>query len=197
MKIGTRSLLFGYHQFLIHPLFVALSWWRLYGFPWDVRLWVAFIVHDWGYWGKPNMDGQEGELHPWTGAKIMGFLFDARDQWGHKQPLRSRTAAVLGTICDLIWGHCPERCNWYCFTFYHSRFLAKRYGRKTSRLCVADKAVALIMPMWLQLVLWNLSGEIHEYMLGQNGRTSGVGLTQVQWYREMRKVLEAFVQENT
>ena len=37
MKIGTRSVLFGAHQFATHPWFVAAAWWRLYGFPWDPR----------------------------------------------------------------------------------------------------------------------------------------------------------------
>ena len=76
MKIGTRSLLFGAHQFLIHPWFVAEAWRRLFGFPFDPRLWVLFFVHDWGYCGKPNMDGPEGEQHPYLGAQIMGALFD-------------------------------------------------------------------------------------------------------------------------
>lgn len=71
MKIGTKSVLFGAHQFLIHPWFVALGWWKLYGFPFDPRLWVAFFVHDLGYIGKPNMDGPEGERHPVFGASIM------------------------------------------------------------------------------------------------------------------------------
>ena len=76
MKVGTKSVLFGYHCFFIHPFFVALAWWKLYGFPWDIRLWVAFFVHDIGYWGKPNMDGPEGETHPIFGARIMERLFD-------------------------------------------------------------------------------------------------------------------------
>lgn len=75
MNIGTKSLLFGVHQVFIHPWFVAWGWWKLYGFPWDPRLWVAFFVHDLGYWGKPNMDGPDGELHPYLGARIMGKLF--------------------------------------------------------------------------------------------------------------------------
>jgi hypothetical protein len=75
MKIGTKSVLFGAHCLLIHPLFVALAWWKLYGFPFDPRLWVAFFVHDLGYIGKPNMDGPEGELHPYWGACLMGALF--------------------------------------------------------------------------------------------------------------------------
>jgi hypothetical protein len=75
MKVGTKSVLFGAHQFILHPLLMALAWWRLYGFPADPRLWVAFVVHDLGYIGKPNMDGPEGETHVELGARIMGRLF--------------------------------------------------------------------------------------------------------------------------
>lgn len=75
MNIGTKSVLFGAHRFLIHPWFVAAAWWQLYGFPWDARLWFAFFLHDIGYLGKPNMDGPEGERHVEPGANIMGGLF--------------------------------------------------------------------------------------------------------------------------
>lgn len=75
MKLGTKSVLFGAHCFIIHPIFLFIAWCKLYGFPFDPRLWVAFFVHDLGYIGKPNMDGEEGETHVELGAKIMGFLF--------------------------------------------------------------------------------------------------------------------------
>ena len=75
MRIGTKSILFGAHQFILHPLMVALAWWKLYGFPWDPRLWVAFFVHDMGYWRKPNIDGKEGERHPFCGAEFMYRFF--------------------------------------------------------------------------------------------------------------------------
>jgi hypothetical protein len=80
MSIGTKSVLYGAHCFLIHPWFVARAWWTLYGFPWDPRLWVAFFVHDLGYWGKPNMDGPEGEEHPKFGGDVMHILFGPT--WG-------------------------------------------------------------------------------------------------------------------
>jgi len=63
MKIGTKSLLFGVHQFVLHPLFVWVSWRKLFGRPtWGELL--AIVIHDWGYWGCPNMNGEEGEQHP-------------------------------------------------------------------------------------------------------------------------------------
>lgn len=77
MKAGPKSVLFGAHQFMVHPWFVAAAWWKLYGFPWDPRLWVAFFVHDLGYlfYNCPNMDGPEGERHVEWGAAVMGRLF--------------------------------------------------------------------------------------------------------------------------
>ena len=75
MKIGTKSVLFGAHCFILHPWFVAAAWWRLFGFPWDPRLWMSFGLHDLGYWGKPNMDGPEGEKHVEWAANLMGRWF--------------------------------------------------------------------------------------------------------------------------
>lgn len=149
MRIGTKSVLFGAHTFWLHPWFVALAWWKLYGFRpvvirrslvnppgittslWDPRLWLAFFVHDIGYLGKPNMDGPEGEGHPQVGARIMYRLFGA---------------------------------PWEDLVLYHSRYLAKRDGRRYSVLCVADKLAIALTPAWLYLPLVHLSGEIEEYM---------------------------------
>lgn len=80
MTVGTKSVLFGVHQFLIHPLMIFLAWRRLYGFPYDPRLWFCFFFHDFGYIGKPNMDGPEGESHPEFGAAFIERLFGL--QWG-------------------------------------------------------------------------------------------------------------------
>lgn len=177
MKIGTRSILFGAHQFLIHPLFVALAWWRLYGFPWDPRLWVAFLVHDLGYWGKPNMDGPEGEDHPRLGASIMGKLFDRDLEFDFLCPHPQCEGGYLTdedadayVPPDGAWP-CPvcerQRAQsryWHDFTLYHSRFIARRNDRNFSRLCVADKLAGCLEPDWFYLGRVILSGEIHEYM---------------------------------
>ena len=90
MKIGTKSVLFGAHCFFLHPLFVAAAWKKLYGFPLDPRLWIAFFVHDLGYFGKPNMDGEEGELHPYFGAKVMRIF---GKKWYHFTLYHSRFLA--------------------------------------------------------------------------------------------------------
>jgi len=74
MSIGTKSVLLGAHCFFVHPFFVALAWSRLYGFPRDWHLWLAFFVHDLGYAGKENLDGPEGEEHVHFGAAVMRRL---------------------------------------------------------------------------------------------------------------------------
>lgn len=177
MNIGTRSILFGAHQFLLHPCLVFLGWWKLYGFPWDPRLWVAFIVHDLGYWGKPNMDGPEGETHPEFGAKLMCALFEV--------PFYGR------------W-----RKPWYDFTISHSRFYARKAGIEPSRLCYADKMATAIMPWWLYLPLVNLTGEIHEYMDVSLHRKEGGKYShemrllgsQREWFASMQKYMLAYIE---
>jgi hypothetical protein len=93
LPLGTRSVLCGAHQFLLHPLFVFAAWWQLYGFPADPRLYVAFIVHDLGYVGKRDMDGVEGQFHPELGGRIMTRLFGP--QWGAFTRRHSRYYARL------------------------------------------------------------------------------------------------------
>ena len=77
MRVGTKSVLFGVHAIWIHPFFVAWAWGKLFGFPWDFRLWVAFFVHDTGYLCKRDMEGFDGQRHVLLGGRIMGWLFDA------------------------------------------------------------------------------------------------------------------------
>ena len=77
MTTGTKSLLFGVHQFIWHPITVFLAWKKLYGWP-DWKTMICIIIHDWGYWGSPNMDGPEGERHPVRAANIASNLLDTR-----------------------------------------------------------------------------------------------------------------------
>lgn len=192
MTIGTKSVLFGAHQFLIHPWFVAAAWWKLYGFPFDPRLWMAFFVHDLGYIGKPNLDGAEGETHVELGASIMHWLFD----W---IPYRAEI---------LLWplrGVYARNTRWRDFCLYHSRFYAKRDGQKHSRLCVADKLAICLTPAWLYLPMVRATGEIHEYMKLSKGareqeskyvRMSIYDPEQSKWYANVQTYLRAWVNEH-
>lgn len=172
MTSGTKSVLYGAHAFWLHPWFVAWAWWKLYGFPWDPRLWVAFFVHDLGYIGKPNMDGEEGEQHPHLGATIMGALFDVRGWRGDVDFI----ARLMNAICGDAFARVRftgRPCSWYQFVFYHSRYLAKRYGVQPSRLCVADKLALALTPWWLYLPMVRATGEIREYMAHAQYRATG------------------------
>lgn len=93
MNVGTKSVLFGAHCFFIHPLMLWRAWTKLYGFPWDPRYYFAFFLHDFGYLGKPNMDGEEGQTHPEFGANIMRWLFG--DVWGDFCLFHSRRYAKV------------------------------------------------------------------------------------------------------
>lgn len=74
MEIGKRSLLFGVHQFLWHPITVAIAWWRLFGRPTWKEL-VCIVIHDWGYWHSPNIDGPQGEAHTELGGRLASRWF--------------------------------------------------------------------------------------------------------------------------
>lgn len=181
MKVGTKSVLFGAHCFFLHPWFVALAWWKMYGFPFDPRLWVAFFVHDLGYIGKPNMDGPEGETHPKLGAAIMR-LFDMKPcdwewrEWSHGGkgvPWRCGTEEFNALLLDgwqiieiassfTLLGR--PRYRWSDFCLLHSRYYAKALGRSYSRLCVADKMAFVLTPAWLYLPMVKATGEINEYL---------------------------------
>lgn len=183
MRIGTRSVLYGAHCFFLHPWFVALAWWRLYGFPWDPRLWVAFFVHDLGYWGKPNMDGLEGESHPAFGARLMTRLFDRSES--------PQERAAWGIVTGRGWP--PDRPwinlgTWGRFTYFHSRFLAKRACMDFSRLCVADKLAVALEPWWLYLPRVIATGEIEEYMAASRAAALGRDKLGGSKYRGERQV---------
>lgn len=80
MTLGTKTLLFGVHQIFIHPLMVTWAWVVLYKtFP-TWRELVCILIHDWGYWGKSDLKGAEGDTHPLLGAKIATKFFGKR--WG-------------------------------------------------------------------------------------------------------------------
>ncbi len=102
MRVGTKSVIFGVHSILVHPFFVAWAWLRLYGFPWDPRLWLAFLVHDVGYVGKANMEGSEGQQHVVLGGRIMGWLCGA--EWrdfvlGHPRHWAARVGKKYSKLC--------------------------------------------------------------------------------------------------
>ena len=160
MRVGTKSILFGVHQFLIHPYFVVKAWRIIYHRGPSLNEFRAIVTHDLGYWGSPNMDGEEGEKHPQIAAN-----------WWLKK------GTYIGDfVAKEILGH--------------SRFYAAHEGIGLSNLFRADKLSYALYPRWLYLLLGNLSGEIHEYMRqarnGKYRKHSRNGTSQVSWLVEMQ-----------
>jgi len=82
MKEGTKSLLFGCHQFILHPIFVIIAWYKLgYGNPkfWEL---VCIFLHDIGHWQKDYLsDYKQKEQHWKLGAEIALRLFGLDGWW--------------------------------------------------------------------------------------------------------------------
>jgi len=178
MNIGTRSLLFGAHQFLWHPLTVALAYRRLFRRWPDAVGCLCILLHDAGYWGCPNIDGKEGKLHPLRGAQLAGkIVYRLRRLFCGRQESRLSSA--------LLASEAAERC------LLHSGSLAQEAGMAPSDICWADKYVVCLEPEWFYLFRTWLSGESKEFV--QNAVSSGhlpAGTTNIEWHRWYRnKVL--------
>lgn len=148
----------------------------MYGFPFDPRLWVCFFVHDLGYWGKPNMDGKEGERHVLFGADLVGRLFD----WYQCRPFTGK----------------PRRWNSLCV--YHSRYWAAIHKVQPSRLCFADKLAFILYPRWLALFLYTLTGEWKEYYEAHKHEVKydpQAKVTMTLWYDESVEYVAKWIEE--
>ena len=74
MTLGTKTVLFGFHQFLIHPIIVTIAWIRLYKSLPTFKEFICICLHDIGYIGKNDIKGEEGDRHPELGARIANRL---------------------------------------------------------------------------------------------------------------------------
>jgi hypothetical protein len=171
MKTGTKSLLIGVHQFLWHPITVLLAWHELYGWPTWKEL-ICIIVHDWGYWGSPDMDDEVGNRHPVRGAEIAHRYLDHGTYGGF---------------------------TYYYICLLHSRHMADEAGFFPSRLCWADKLSCKYDPWWLYLPRAILSGEIHEYRKhAAEFGTVPLSASHREWYRlaQSRMIGKAYRQDS-
>lgn len=196
MTTGTKSILFGAHTWFIHPFFVAWAWTKLYGFPWSLKLWIAFVVHDWGYWGKSRMDDEIGETHPILGARIMSFLFDFGER-GLGPGYDMSDPINYIAVKDPTSGRTHIFGRWGQFALLHSRYFAKKLNQPFSRLCVADKLAIALTPAWLYLPGVSATGEIHEYLKNaQNAEAAywkPTGYDKRKWYAELQRYMIEWV----
>jgi len=179
MNVGTKSLLFGVHQFIWHPITVWLAWVHLNkSYP---RWWecVAIFTHDLGYWGKSDMDGEDGRTHPVAGANLAY-------NWTYK----------LGRWCGLNHVAASGRAHRaWTQAIGHSRYYAQANNLKVSTLFFADKCAILFDPKYWYLFRAILSGELEEYISNApqevQSRVNWTGAPAwFDWYRA--KVIDKF-----
>lgn len=159
MTTGTKSLLFGVHQFIWHPITVYIAWYKLYKKRPNWKETLCIIFHDWGYWGKAKMDDEAGQKHPELGAEIAYWLFDRDDVQ-----------------------------EYYFLCLYHSRHYAKNDDTEPSKLCWADKMSILLDPWWLYLPRAWASGELKEYRENCSHLVD-MNKSHLAWYRFIRAYL--------
>ena len=165
MNVGTKSILFGVHQFLWHPWTVGRAWRHIHGRWPTFSQWLCIFVHDLGYWGCPNMDGVEGKEHPVRGAELAESLCYYRWRLKYKASIADRMAKAA-----------------YRWTLGHSTHYAKAHlNGRVSELYLADKASILFDPPWFYLLRGWLSGETAEYV-----RNEDPSLTVRQWLESYR-----------
>jgi len=204
MRVGTKSLLVGAHQFLWHPFTVWLSWRKIYGQWPDWKVCVCIFLHDIGYWGKRNMEGtgntflaagdapidenyEDGIYHTIGGARIAQNWLDVQPilvDRGYKKKVCLRKAGT----------------KYMFLVLFHSRTYASLYGEEPSDMCWPDKYCVAFDPWWLYLPRVILSGEIKEYRtlaaeLGEVPLTAG----HREWYRwtQERMIRKALNRDTT
>jgi hypothetical protein len=114
--------------------------------------WVAIFCHDIGYWGKPNMDGPEGQTHPEAGARLAKQIVHRVGFW----------------IFDNSFSGDEKRCYYagvaHDLALYHSSAYAKANGQPTSALYWPDKLSIFFDPRWFYLLRAKATGEVWEYI---------------------------------
>lgn len=203
MKMGTRSLLFGAHQFLIHPALVLAGWFKIYGFRaveykahpdsdtirvriTSPMLWAAAFFHDLGYFGLSDMDGHEGQMHP----ILSGMMF--------------------GVFCDIIG--VSNRHSWSWFVETHSRHTWNWYREfsvpelEMSPLAHADKMATVLFPSWAYIAMVRATGEIREYQSTKRHSSDGGYLSydssrhtfreDVEWLNNVKTGFRKWIREN-
>lgn len=178
LKTGTKSVLWGVHQFLWHPVTVGLAWHGLYGQWPRWHEWVAIFTHDLGYVGCQAMDDAEGQRHPIKGA-VYAYRIVEQLGWIFKS-LRHPIKVQHSSFRCGMWAEVEQLAEaTRDLAIGHSRYFAKQYQVPLSKLFAADKASIYFDPAWFYLLRAKLSGELAEYM--RNSKLP-VGTTPQQWH---------------
>lgn len=125
MRVGTKSILFGVHHFILHPLLVWISWKLIYGKNPNIRETICIILHDIGYIFCKTMDGEDGERHPELGGKIANILFGK--EFGDLVKFHSRSMALIygESVSKLCL---PDKLSFLLYPKYLYIFLGRMSG---------------------------------------------------------------------
>jgi len=184
MKIGTRSVLFGVHQFLFHPFTVVLAWRSLYKrWPhwWEL---VAIFCHDLGYTGLPNLDGPEGQQHPRRGANLTTKVVFKLGYWLRRLKGYSKDAASFYAVEQALQAG--------CLALGHSREFCRSIDAEPTALCWADKFCVFFDPMPFYFLRAWMTGELDEFKQHAQPHIGNVSARTWQlWYRgKVRTLVE-------
>ena len=102
MKLeGLRSIVFGYHNIILHGLFVSLAWIKIYRKVPTAREFICILLHDIGYILQDEVESMN-DKHPLLGAKICGKLFGHRYYAlciGHSRAFAMKRNIELSRLC--------------------------------------------------------------------------------------------------
>ncbi len=191
MTVGTKSVLFGVHQFIWHPATVVLAWRRLYGRWPGLYEFIAIACHDLGYIGCTDMDGPSGRRHPVRGAVIAAgivrvistaylffswvwFDFRSGSEYAFRHRFRQARDAAGNVARSVFW-----------LSLLHSSHTAEKWGAPPSALCWADKASIFYEPAWFYIFRAKLSGELWEVI--HNAPPELEALPPVFWFNWYRR----------
>jgi len=175
MTRGTKSLLFGAHQFLLHPFMVTLAWWILFGRCPAWRELVCIAIHDIGYLGCRTMDGDDGTEHPARGADLAGRWFGVQYHdlvAGHSRHYARvhglKTLSPLFAADKLAVGLTPA------FLYLPGAILSGEVseyipGHRESRVRFGDGRTLGAKLRWFRWVQGVMKRQAFEYMTGQAG----------------------------
>lgn len=133
MKEGTKSVLFGCHNPVIHGIFVLLTWkleYKVWPKWWEL---IGIFLHDIGVWGRQYLSNDTAKVGHWQRGAY----------WTSK--IVSKLGGSARLSYSFVAGHCPEES-------YYPK----------SKLWKADKRVWLVTPIfilwWNYWVEWSGSG---------------------------------------
>lgn len=109
MTEGTKTVLFGSHNVLMHSLFIIIAWVLLYKKVPKFWQLVCIFIHDIGYFGMNHLTADTNENHTELGAKIGYRLFGFK-AWlfivGHSRKDAEKYGVPLSELeapDDYVW----------------------------------------------------------------------------------------------